>query len=112
MTTTNVPPDQPAANESDGFGRPDPESVKLGYEVDRYDRTSVISVPLLVIVFFVAAFGATTWLFHYLPRWVVDDTGWHPMAKERNEAPLNERMTRINRGSKDVDQPRLEPLRQ
>jgi len=112
MSTSNVHPEEPAPNDSDGFGRPDAESLKLGYEVDKYDRTSVISVPLLVIVFFVLAFAATTWLFRYLPRWVVDDSDSHPMAKERNEVPLNERMGRIGRGKGEVDQPRLEPLRQ
>jgi len=92
------------------MGPPNPAAVKLGYEPDGYDTTSVMSVPVLVIVFFVLAFGTTTILFAYLTR-SQDYSGAHPQAAERNKAPLSERIGRINRGTGEVDQPRLEPLR-
>lgn len=92
-----------------GLGKPSDEAMRLGYEPDGYDPTSVISVPLLVILFFVLAFAATTILFGYFaPN--PGDPNAHPMAKARNEASLDERLARINRGG-EVDQPRLEPLR-
>jgi hypothetical protein len=111
MSTTNVPPGQPSPDDSHGFGKPDAETVKRGYEIDRYDTTSVLSVPVLVIFFFVLAFVTTTILFGYFTR-SVNFPDAHPQAVERNQASTNERIARINRGSKDVDQPRLEPLRQ
>jgi hypothetical protein len=111
MSTTNPAPGQPPADDSHGFGKPDAETVKRGYEIDRYDTTSVLSVPVLVVVFFVLAFFTTTILFWYFTN-SVSFPNAHPQAVERNQVALNERLARINRGSKDVDQPRLEPLRQ
>lgn len=91
------------------LAQPDPEVIARGHEADGYDPTSVWSVPLLVVLFFVLAFVTTTILFYYLaPQPASPDT--HPLAAERNKAPLEERLARITRGG-EVDQPRLEPLR-
>jgi hypothetical protein len=70
--------------------------------------TSVVSVPLMVIGFFLLAFVVTTAVFWYATK-PTADTNAHPAAVERNKAPLNDRLSRIYRGG-EVDQPRLEPL--
>jgi hypothetical protein len=92
-------------------GLPSPEVIARGYEPDEYDARSVLSVPLLVILFFVLAFGTVTIIFAFI-AYPKGDPRAHPTAVVRNKAPLNERLDRIHRGSKDVDQPRLEPLRE
>lgn len=110
MATTDAPHDQPKADDHGGIGPPKVEAVKQGYESDGYDTTSVVSVPVLVVVFFVLAFVTTSILFAYFTR-SQDYSGAHHMAKERNKAPLADRIARINRATGEVDQPRLEPLR-
>jgi hypothetical protein len=117
MSTTNPTPGSdpvhvaPKADEHGPSGGPAPEVIKRGYEEDVYDSRSVISVPLMVILFFVLAFGTVTILFGFL-RHSPNDPNAHPAASERNKAPLNDRIGRIHRGSKDVNQPGLEPMRQ
>jgi len=83
--------------------------MKRGYEPDGYHTPSVLSVPVLVVVFFVLAFATTTVLFAFFSKSVIDPNA-HPMASDRNNVELNERLKRINHGA-EVDQPRLEPLR-
>lgn len=103
------PHGQPAHDDHDTSGPPAPEVIKRGYEEDVYDTKTVLSVPLLVVFFFVAAFGITTVVFMvFAPH--PSSAAAHPQAKARNEADLNTRLGRIGRG-KEVDQPRLEPLR-
>lgn len=102
-------PQEPVRSEDTLLGRPDPSVIERGYEEDRYDAASVFSVPLIVVVFFVLAFGVTTILFYYLAPGRADPSE-HPLAVERNSVPLNERLSRIRRGG-EVDQPRLEPLK-
>lgn len=118
MSLTSVPPGHPTPDDSGGgaktddhggMGAPSPEAVRQGYEPDGYDTTSVVSVPILVVVFFVLAFVTTSILFAYFTR-SQDYSDDHPMAAARNKAPLSERIGRINRGG-EVDHPRLEPLR-
>jgi hypothetical protein len=103
MSSTNHGHEGPA------LGGPDQDAVKRGYEADTYDAKSVLSVPFLVVLFFVLAFGTVTLLFRWL-AFPAGDPQAHPGAVARNKAPLNERMARLGRG-KEVDQPRLEPLR-
>lgn len=119
MSLTSVPPGSPLPDDSGslskpddhgGIGPPSAEAVRLGYEPDRYDTKSVVSVPILVILFFVLAFGTTTVVFMLMSKPGADPSA-NPLAVERNQANINERLTRTNRGSHDVDQPRLEPLR-
>lgn len=120
MSTTNpgdaagglppADPGQPKADDHDVTIPPDPAIVARGHEADGYDSKSVLSVPLLVVLFFVVAFGVTTVLFAYLSP-TREDPRANPQAVERNTVPLDERLGRISRG-KEVDQPRLEPLRE
>jgi hypothetical protein len=104
----------PGADDHGRSGPPAPEVIKRGYEADGYDAKSVIGVPILVILFFVLAFGTVTILFRFLKE-SPSDPAAHPMASERNAADLNARMDRIHLGADvskgGVDQPRLEPLR-
>jgi hypothetical protein len=106
-----VSPGAPRADDHDVSGPPDPATIARGHEVDRYDNASVLSVPLLVILFFVLAFGTTTIIFYFIAPSSADPNA-HPQAADRNKAPLNERIGRTQRGSKDVDQPRLEGVKQ
>ncbi|MBP3957395.1 hypothetical protein J8F10_19285 [Gemmata sp. G18] len=102
-------PGAPAHDDHDLSGPPSAETIKRGYEEDKYDTKTVLSVPLLVVLFFVLAFGTVTVLFSVYSKPIVDPNA-HPQAKARNEADINTRMGRIHRGG-EVDQPRLEPLR-
>ena len=102
-------PGAPAADDHGVSGPPPAEVIARGYEADGYDNTSVLSVPLLVLLFFVLAFGTVSVIFYFIAYPKADPRA-HPAAAERNKAPLNERMARLGRG-KEVDQPRLEPLK-
>ena len=106
MATTNP---NPAHDDHAPSGPPSAEVIARGYEADGYDTKSVLSVPLLVVVFFVLAFITVTIIFSFIAGTVADPKA-NPWAVARNKAPLNERLGRTERGSKDVDQPRLEPL--
>lgn len=103
-------PGAPSADDHDTSGPPAPEVIARGYEEDVYDAKTVLSVPALVVVFFVLAFGTVTVLFSFISKPAADPNA-HPQAKARNEADLNARLHRIGRG-REVDQPRLEPLRE
>jgi hypothetical protein len=106
---THHPPGSPPADNHGGSGPPDPATIARGHEVDAYDAVSVLSVPLMVILFFVLAFGTVTVIFYFIAP-SVTDPGAHPQAVERNSEDLNKRLDRIHRGG-EVDQPRLEPLK-
>ncbi len=109
MSHTNPTGAGSAPDDHGGMGQPSAEALRLGYEPDGYHTASVVSVPILVIVFFVLAFGTTTALFAFFSKTPVNPTT-HPLARERNEVSLNDRLKRIGHGA-EVDQPRLEPLR-
>jgi hypothetical protein len=118
MSTTNQPgagPEWPAdarrgsaPDDSGGGGGVDPEAIRRGHEKDVYDTASVVSVPLMVVGFFVLGFAVTTAIFWYVTSQGGDPEA-HAAATARNAAPLNERLGRIHRGG-EIDQPRLEPL--
>jgi hypothetical protein len=91
------------------LGGVDPTAVTRGHEADTYDTKSVFSVPMLVVLFFVLAFGTVTILFRVIAYPGPDPTA-HPGATERNSETLNKRLERITRGG-EVDQPRLEDLK-
>jgi hypothetical protein len=117
MTNTNnpahpTPAGAPPADDHGGLSGPPPRDViARGYEADTYDTRTVVSVPLLVILFFVLAFGTVSLLFAFL-AYPKPDPKANPQAVARDAAPLNDRLSRIYRGSKDGGgQPRLEPLR-
>ncbi len=99
-------PGSPPADDHDVSGPPSPATIKRGYEEDVYDAKTILSVPLLVILFFVLAFGTVTVLFSIYSKPGVDPDA-HPQAKARNQAGVTERLGRIGRG-KEVDQPRLD----
>ena len=103
-------PGAPAADDHAPMGPPSEETIKRGYEADTYDAKSVISVPLLVILFFVLAFGTVTVIFKFI-AYPDPDGKAHPAAAARNKRALNDRMAGIGR-VKEGDQPRLEPLKQ
>jgi hypothetical protein len=92
-------------------GGVDPAAIARGHELDGYDTKSVLSVPLLVVLFFLLAFGSVTIIFSFVSK-SVDDPKANPQAVQENSGPLNDRMSRIHRTSGGpTDQPRLEPLR-
>ncbi|MBN9122070.1 MAG: hypothetical protein J0I06_23505 [Planctomycetes bacterium] len=113
MQPTN-PASQPAADDHAPMGPPPPEVIARGYEADVYDAKSVISVPLLVVFFFVLAFGTVTVIFRFI-AYPKADPRVHPAAAERNKRPLNERLAGIghdDQAKQTREQPRLEVLRQ
>lgn len=104
-------PGAPAADDHDRIGPPAPEVIARGYELDTYDTRSVLSVPLLVILFFVLAFGTVTVLFNVI-AYPKPDGSAHPIASETNKAPLTDRLKRNYRGpTNGSGQPGLEPAR-
>jgi hypothetical protein len=109
--THPTPPDAPPADDHGGLGGPPPQEViARGYEADSYDTRTVLSVPLLVILFFVLAFGTVSTLFYFI-AYPKPNPKWNPEAVEQNERPLNERLSENYRGPKNGSgQPRLEPL--
>jgi hypothetical protein len=112
MATTETTPGSPPADDHGGISGPRPETVARGYEEDVYDSRTVLSVPILVVLFFVLAFGTVTVIFGFI-AYPKPDARAHPQAAERNKEPLNERLGRLNRGPKNGEgQPRLEPLRE
>ncbi len=93
-------------------GPPAPEVIARGYELDTYDTRSVLSVPLLVILFFVLAFGTVTIIFSFI-AYPKSDGSAHPIASETNKAPLNDRLKRNYRGpTNGSGQPGLEGAKQ
>ena len=70
-------PGSPPADDHDRAGPPSDAVIRRGYEEDGYDTKSVISVPILVVGFFLLAFTAVTIIFSYFRHTPVD-----PMANE------------------------------
>jgi hypothetical protein len=113
MSDTTNPQDAgtPGTSPNPYAGAVDPAAIARGHEIDAYDTKSVLSVPLLVILFFLLAFGSVTIIFSFISK-SVDDPKANPQAVQENSAPLNDRMSGIHRTSGGpTDQPRLEPLR-
>lgn len=91
-------------------GAVDPEAIKRGHEADGYDQKSVLSVPLLVVVFFLLAFGCVTTIFWFVSK-PEQNPDWNPQAVAENDQPLNDRLGAIHRtAGGPSDQPRLEIL--
>ncbi len=109
MSSTN--PSHKHADDTGGLGMPSPDVIARGYEADTYDTRTVLSVPLLVILFFVLAFITVTILFSFI-AYPDPDPMAHPGRAAKNKEPLNERLMQNYRGPKDgTGQPRLEPLK-
>jgi hypothetical protein len=90
-------------------GGVDDAAIKRGHEVDNYDSKLVLSVPALVVVFFILAFITVTIVFSFVSKSEPDPKA-NPFLAKYNQEPLNERLGGIHRGSDKVNQPRLEPL--
>jgi hypothetical protein len=112
MDSTKPTQGLPPADDHSPQGPPPPEVIARGYEADVYDSKTVLSVPLLVILFFVLAFGTVTVIFSLIAYPMAVDDKAHPRAAERNKASLDDRLARIDRDpAKGDGQPRLEPLK-
>ena len=114
--------DLSAPDEHGGGGGVNPQAIRAGHEPDAFAVKPIMSIPLAVVIAFVIAFTVAAGVFAYVMGNVRDDPQAHPEAIARGNAPLNERLDRIDReGSHDseakkserreVDQPRLEPLK-
>src|SRR6478672_5632901 len=81
--------DSPRADDHDVSGPPPAETIARGHEIDAYDTTSVLSVPLLVVLFFVLAFGTVSVIFYFIFPTPVE-TRTHPMAMEWNQKGITD----------------------
>src|SRR5262245_45069710 len=86
-----TPPGSPKPDEADRGGGPSAAVIARGYEEDGYDPKSVISVPILVIGFFVLAFTSVTILFAYF-RHAPANPMANPQTVEDNSRELMERI--------------------
>lgn len=97
MSTTNPghghtnPGSPPAADGHDRAGPPSDAVIRRGYEEDGYDTKSVVSVPILVVLFFVLAFVTVTIMFSYFRHTPVDPMA-NPQTVQDNSRPLGERI--------------------
>lgn len=106
-----APPGQPQPDDHAPHGPPSKEVIDRGYEEDVYDARTVLSVPLLVILFFVLAFGTVSILFAFIAHPKPSGKA-HPAAAEANRRAINERLKDNYRGPENGEgQPRLEPLK-
>jgi hypothetical protein len=85
-----VRPGTPLADDHDVSGPPAADTIARGHELDAYDSTSVFSVPLLVVLFFVLAFVTVSVLFYFLFPSPVDP-GAHPKAVAYNKQDVSKR---------------------
>jgi hypothetical protein len=92
------------ADDHGASGPPAPETIARGHEIDAYDTTSVISVPLLVVLFFVLAFGTVSVIFYFIFPSTVDPNA-HPMVVEQNKRQVTDRFD-------DIPGPHLDNFRQ
>jgi hypothetical protein len=97
------------ADDHGGGGGVNPDAVRAGHEPDMFAVKPIFSIPVAVVVTFGIATAVAIAAFVYLMA-VPKDPMVNPQAAERNNAPLNDRLGRIGRGT-ETDQPRLEPLR-
>ncbi len=127
MSTTNQPgagPNWPAdaahggaPDDSGGGGGVNPEALKLGHEPDAFQVKPILSIPFAVAVTFVVGFAVAAGVFAYVSAQAAKPEPFaHPEALARGNAPLNDRLARIelkgsNSVKSEVDAPRLETLR-
>jgi hypothetical protein len=96
-------PGSPKPDEADRGGGPSPAVIARGYEEDGYDPKSVISVPILVIGFFVLAFTSVTIIFAYF-RHPLPNPDANPQTVEDNSRPLDKRIAASPRGRPEPQQ--------
>jgi hypothetical protein len=109
MSTTNNPHDPPHDEMPTGV---DPASVQRGYEEDVSNVSGIWAIPIAVAVFLVLGIVVAALSFRYFQDRDKDPLA-NPVASERNEAGINDRVGRIGRageGTELTDQPRLEGL--
>lgn len=99
------------------LGAVNPEALKAGHEPDNtFAVKPIIGVPLAVVVAFVIAFTVAAGAFAYFRKKDPDPFA-HPSAVEANAKGTDDRLRRIERAGlrennlREVDQPRLEPLK-
>jgi hypothetical protein len=80
----------PRADDHDVSGPPAADTIARGHEIDEYDATSVMSVPLLVVLFFVLAFGTVSVIFYFVFPNPADPNA-HPLAVEDNKKDIPDR---------------------
>jgi hypothetical protein len=102
-----------------GGGGVNPEAIKAGHEPDAFMVKPIMSIPIAVVIAFVFAFSVAAGVFFYFMSSANEPSPLaHPEAIDRGNAKLNERLERIDRKGlatnpkREVDQPRLEPLKQ
>jgi hypothetical protein len=96
-------PGSPTPDEADRGGGPSAEVIARGYEEDGYDPKSVISVPILVVGFFVLAFTSVTIIFAYFRHPPANPTA-NPQTVEDNSKPLKDRIAGMPRGRPEPQQ--------
>jgi hypothetical protein len=86
-----IPHGTPLADDHDVSGPPAADTIARGHEIDAYDTTSVFSVPLLVVLFFVLAFGTVSVIFYFIfPNPAGPQA--HPLAVEDNKKDVPDRL--------------------
>ncbi|MFO0805049.1 MAG: hypothetical protein U0791_18240 [Gemmataceae bacterium] len=111
MATDHGHGDEPA------LGAVNPDALKAGHEPDNtFAVKPILGVPLAVVVTFVIAFTVAAGAFAYWSRTETDRYA-HPEAVEAAKKGTNDRLAAIDRAGlhkndlRQVDQPRLEPLK-
>jgi hypothetical protein len=89
-----IPPGTPRADDHDISGPPAADTIARGHEVDTYDTASVFSVPLLVVLFFVLAFGTVSVIFYFIFPNPADPNA-HPMAVEDSKKDIPDRHAQV-----------------
>jgi len=94
------------------------DAIKAGHEPDAFTVKPIMSIPIAVVVTFVVAFSVAAGVFAFMMnRASYTSPQAHPDGVARGSAKLTERLERIDRAgsngnkSREVDQPRLEPLK-
>ena len=90
-----VAPGTPRADDHGASGPPPAETIARGHEIDAYDTKSVFSVPLLVVLFFVLAFGTVSVIFYFIFPNPVDEQRHHLMAVEDNRKDVPDRLANV-----------------
>lgn len=106
-----------APDDSGGGGGVNPEAIRAGHEPDAFTVKPILSIPIAVVATFVIAFTVAAGAFVYFNPTPEKDPFAHPEAVARSEKGTNDRLDRTERAglrlnpARDVDQPRLEPLK-
>lgn len=96
-------------------GPPPAPVVSVGHEPDDFNPRPILTVPVFIGFVMLCSFGIATGMFVYFRGETAGNDGnANPIAKERNDKPLDERFARISSSDAkaEVKQPRLEWLRQ